>query len=513
IIINNIVTAGFAVVIVALHYITVYDPTRDAFQKDGQTPTSFRPNPVDKVSLTVYPILLFPRPSLENGTSKKFANFLIKCIRAMSDIQIVTGFSIMISGFVQLKCGLATYHWLVIVHLAWLSCLTQLSCLTLLRNHLHDHPTERTIRLLVVGALVILLIVGLSFTGNYHWAFNADNIYHPTLSDPAICHMRARPGKNSAFFSMSHSMILIVYVFASRVISLYDTLSVGVIGRARIFLSGHIRKLLRIVYNWSHASRSPRSLKLTLCYLPLLSVYLTCLVLVDMWDSAITEVRYCISDVAWLIIAFAFGIARVIGTIYRPEKMGLEASLTGFNDWSFGQVAAVVLLAAPLITIIEYFKEGSTEMSNTRVEDDTHTQDEELPVSGDQTTTDPNDPDNDWISHPKIPDLIFRPSFMFTFMIIFWMADHDSFGKTSKILSDGVLISTGLGTPLFILCSLMVDTIFAERTPEFHANIKVLVEIYSIATQLVQIFSFFATITYFLLPILIIGALAARYLS
>jgi hypothetical protein len=38
--------------------------------------------------------------------------------------------------------------------------------------------------------------------------------------------------------------------------------------------------------------------------------------------------------------------------------MGLEASLIDFNDWSFGQVASVVLLAAPLITIIEYFQEG-----------------------------------------------------------------------------------------------------------------------------------------------------------
>jgi hypothetical protein len=72
------VTAGFVVVIVSLHYITVYDPTRDPFQKDGQTPTSFRPNPVDKVSLTVHPLLLFPRPFVENGTSEKFANFLIK---------------------------------------------------------------------------------------------------------------------------------------------------------------------------------------------------------------------------------------------------------------------------------------------------------------------------------------------------------------------------------------------------------------------------------------------------
>lgn len=42
--------------------------------------------------------------------------------------------------------------------------------------------------------------------------------------------------------------------------------------------------------------------------------------------------------------------------------MGLEASLTGFTDWSFGQVASAVLLAAPLITIIEYFQEGESNL-------------------------------------------------------------------------------------------------------------------------------------------------------
>ena len=221
----------------------------------------------------------------------------------------MTGFSILISGFLQLRCGLSTYHWLVVVHLAWLSCLTQLSCLTLLRNHLHDHPTERVLRLLAVGVMVVLLIVGLSFTGNYHWAFDAENGDHPTLSDPAICYMRPHPGMNSAFWSMPFSIILLIFAFASRAIKLYDTLSIGVAGRARTFIGGLIRRLLHIVYNWSHvydlnnvhnwssASGSPRTLRLMLCYLPLLSVYYTCLVIVDAWDSAIKEVRYFIWEV------------------------------------------------------------------------------------------------------------------------------------------------------------------------------------------------------------------------
>lgn len=281
-------------------------------------------------------------------TSKK------QCIRALSDIQIVTGFSILISAFLQLRCGLSTYHWQVVVQLGWLSCLTQLSCLTLLRNHLHDHPTERVLRLLSVGVLVILLIVGLSFTGNYHWAFDADNDDHPTLSDPAICYMRPHPGINSAFLSMPYLMILTIFGFASRVINLYDTLSVGVVGRARTFLARPIRRLVHIAYdwsdvndwrnvsNWSGASGSPRSLKLVLCYLPLLSVYFTCLVLVDVWDSAVTEVRYLIWNGCWLYLMFSdLGLGRLVKYRfcmwhYPTDKDNIPTGTDwprGFVDW------------------------------------------------------------------------------------------------------------------------------------------------------------------------------------
>lgn len=227
----------------------------------------------------------------------------------MSDMQIMTGFFLLISGYSQLKCGLATYHWLVVVDQAWLSCLVQLSCLTHLRSYFHNRPIERTLRLLAAGVSTIMLIVGLSFTGNYDWAFNADSSDpdHPTISDPAICYMRARPAMNSAFFSMPFSIILIIFGFASRVINLYGTLSVSVV-RARTSLAGHIRGLLRIVYNWSRASRSPRSLKLTLGYLPLLAIYLTGSVFVDVWDSAAIEVRYYLWDVCWLYSMFSNSI-------------------------------------------------------------------------------------------------------------------------------------------------------------------------------------------------------------
>lgn len=71
-------TAGFAVVVISLHYVDVYDPTCDPFQKDGQTPpTPFRPNPIDEGVLTTLNTLLMRVPFVKIS-SKKLANPLLK---------------------------------------------------------------------------------------------------------------------------------------------------------------------------------------------------------------------------------------------------------------------------------------------------------------------------------------------------------------------------------------------------------------------------------------------------
>ncbi|KAJ5507544.1 hypothetical protein N7527_009687 [Penicillium freii] len=360
---------------------------------------------------------------------------------------------------------------------------------------------------------------------------------------------------------MPYLMILMIFGFASRVINLYDTLSVGV-GRARTFLARPIRRLVHIVYDWSDvndwgnlsnrsgASGSPRSLKLMLCYLPLLSVYFTCLVLVDVWDSAITQV-------GWFILAFACGIVRLIRTIYRPEQIGLEASLTGFNDWSFGQVASVVLLAAPLITVIEYIQEegeprGQDEtppkdetptqdetgtqdeirvqdqtpiqdqtptQDQTRPDDETHAQNDEQSLSDDQPpleprsisdpTTDLNNPDNGWVSHLKISELISVHITRFGFAIILWAAEGDPFTNTNAMFLDNLLFA-GLWMFVLILCSLMTETAFADKRPGLTLSLEQGVKLYSVAFISLSL-PVWAKVVYCLLPLPIIGALAYRF--
>ncbi|KAJ5183820.1 hypothetical protein N7492_001436 [Penicillium capsulatum] len=362
VIINYLATAGIAVLVILIYYFAVYEPALDAFSKleHGVTPTPFRPNPVDVVLLQW--VRYLPRKIL--GTFKlgirnpaRLDSTFIKCFLAMSDLQIVTGFSILISGFAQFPCGLATYYWMLIVEMAWFSSLTHLSCLTLLRSHLYNRTTERAWRLFAMGAMAGLLVIGLVFTGRYTWAYESavfetgisDDAIGPSPLDPAICYLDISAESTYAFWSMLFSVALIIMAYVSRVIKLHRTLSIGFVGRVRSVVGIQLRKLLRIVHTWSNPKASPESLSTLFCYRPLFASYLAFRALLDGWTSMGVEV-------GWLLLAFGWGISRLMNTInYQKYTPDLKIEDDDSGDWSFGQVVAMVLLAAPIITILEYF--------------------------------------------------------------------------------------------------------------------------------------------------------------
>lgn len=210
-----------------------------------------------------------------------------QCILAMSDLQLVTGFSILVSGFCQIRCGLLVFYWQIVVNLAWFSTLTHLSCLTLVRNHLYNHTAQRIWRLLAMAMLATLLVVGLIFTGNYNWVFDGSA---PDLTDYAICYLHADAYPSDAFYSMTAAVLLIIFAFISRVVRMHRILSVGVFGRARRWLSVQVQQVLRIVFTWCHSPSPLKSLQVALCYRPLLAVYLSASFLLDGWASMFVEV-------------------------------------------------------------------------------------------------------------------------------------------------------------------------------------------------------------------------------
>lgn len=118
-------------------------------------------------------------------------------IFAFGDIQLLTSLAALISGFLQLPCGLSLYHWQVIVNLSWFSALTHLTTLTSLGQHFRSRPFMAICRTFFMGTLLILLSIAFVPTGYLAQrdpeSFYASDIpgqihgYTHVVSSPAWC--------------------------------------------------------------------------------------------------------------------------------------------------------------------------------------------------------------------------------------------------------------------------------------------------------------------------------------
>ncbi|CAG7936484.1 unnamed protein product [Penicillium salamii] len=360
-------TAGIAVFIIVFHYLFSYEPRLDPFrEKQANALLCVRPrsNPIDEIVLRGPRELFFKAFGITNSGRKNHARFeksLVKCILSMSDVQIITGISIIVSGAAQLKCGISTHQWQVLVYLAWFSSLTHLSCLTLLRNCLHQRPAERIWRLVCMFVLVVLLILAFLPTANYRWqyGYSAKSTGHPALQVYAICYLRPvqrpDPARNhmyasvdnghafsdSSIMAMSISIVLLFVGFVCRVLKMHQSLSYFFARTIRGSISRMLSKPLRTIEGWCVTPSFLHSLQRLLLYRPLLALFLTLRILVETWNSMFFEVW-------WLIISFIWGVQRLFSAVRLcANREDIE--------WSFGQVMSIALLAVPLVTVFEFF--------------------------------------------------------------------------------------------------------------------------------------------------------------
>jgi len=238
---------GFIVVsILTFYYVLAFQHDLDPFRKKDETvgggqAASFRPNPIDSLVYGALKKIHLRKPN-STQISHRLNTSLIKCVLSMSDIQIVNGISILISGYVSIG-SLSIYHWQVLVYLAWFSSLTHFCCLTFLRNYLYNHPGQRLWRISSMFLIIIMLLVAIFPTGSFEWV---DMDGNPSPGSPAVCFFGKEVHTDlSSFDSMIISILLLALGFTSRTVRLYKTLSLNVAEAARKFLSLHARNTLQ----------------------------------------------------------------------------------------------------------------------------------------------------------------------------------------------------------------------------------------------------------------------------
>lgn len=86
------------------------------------------------------------------------AKGLEKFVLAQSDLQLVTGIAILIAGFSN-PCSTDMYHFGIVAALGWFSCSTHLVTLQLLKDYLRKHTVVRNLKVTVMLMLLVLLLV------------------------------------------------------------------------------------------------------------------------------------------------------------------------------------------------------------------------------------------------------------------------------------------------------------------------------------------------------------------
>lgn len=177
-------------------------------------------NPVDRLIIDALPALWQRRGPQRTA---KLGEALQKALLSFSDLQIITGFSILVSGYSQLKCGLSVYHWVTVVNLAWFSTLTHLTTLTSLRKYFQTRPAFRLWRLIGMGVTIVMLGAALGSTGfltnsnSLKANFPAWCLYHPRLADISI------HSYNIVYITVA--MCILGASFLTRVVQLFQRAS------------------------------------------------------------------------------------------------------------------------------------------------------------------------------------------------------------------------------------------------------------------------------------------------
>ncbi|KXJ94993.1 hypothetical protein Micbo1qcDRAFT_200449 [Microdochium bolleyi] len=195
-------TGYLVLVLQIVYYMLCYEPDRNPFlemrsdsasdSRNAQQMSWWRPNEIDSIVLTSLRSL----PPL-HWVSRRLIDskeVLTQPILALCDGQILTGLSIMVSGWISLPCGLSAHHWQIIVQLVWFSSITHLSSFIMLRVHLRHSPVYRYTRMIMMLALLGMLIGGISATRSFNWPDALYRLYirerHLEFSPEVEAHLR-----------------------------------------------------------------------------------------------------------------------------------------------------------------------------------------------------------------------------------------------------------------------------------------------------------------------------------
>lgn len=103
-------------------------------------------------------------------------NVLDRLILSLADQQLVTGFSLMLTGWIVYSYDLESAHFALIVYLSCLSSSSHLAAIVTLRKYFEENQTLALFRIAIISVFALLLSVSISMTsafGPFYFFFHA----------------------------------------------------------------------------------------------------------------------------------------------------------------------------------------------------------------------------------------------------------------------------------------------------------------------------------------------------
>ncbi|EJT78450.1 hypothetical protein GGTG_03550 [Gaeumannomyces tritici R3-111a-1] len=422
VIVSFIGSACLVLVLLIGNYLACFDPTANPFALDPDSsdaacspgapapdPMSsdnsanwWRPNRVD--------CWFLGRVRRKRGPWRNAKKAFVECIMDMSDVQLLTGLAVLVSGFFSLQCGspngppISAYHWQMVVNLAWFSIIVHLASLSVLHTHLRRSPRMRLLRFTLSLLLLVLLLVAIGPTAFFNWRGPWINskigaagfVYDPNtsfsvsaanMSSSAICYFDFSYGF-SKFNQISSelsikfsetlaaqevilSMTLLVSVFATRTVKLFKPLSSAFNSSLRRFASKALRSVFTTLLRSTFPSKStPIRLQLwrSLFLWPCVAVFYWARILADALTSQLFEVVAILFSLLWGTLKL-FDLRGYSPALYEEE-----------SKFTFGQVLPVLLLVGSAFSASNSFL--SRLLNKSPTSDSTR---QPSPASGDDT--------------------------------------------------------------------------------------------------------------------------------
>ncbi|KAL8730013.1 MAG: hypothetical protein Q9166_004337 [cf. Caloplaca sp. 2 TL-2023] len=272
-------------------------------------------------------------------------------ILALSDQQLLTGISVLITGFSK-HCSISVYHFAIISDLAWFSSNTNLTALQVLQIYLVQRPPQRNWRVCLMLVIFVGLLLATIIEGHRFW-FESWNSPARCLLDDLSGNIGGEPAK-----WMAAQTVMLIFNYSVSIIQLFDSemidyyfweLPIRTTERATTFLQQRETALVSSgksnAYFTSFALVAARVL---------LSAANRTFISVGSLTSSVA-ITLCL-DIVW----FALGIQGIIGDRDIPASQ-VEGNE---NAWGFGQIVQVLLLTSAVLTFKDVYTEQALETSN-----------------------------------------------------------------------------------------------------------------------------------------------------